>query len=99
MSKAAAEHKAKVSKCALECEVPIIAHFDGKILEDITDGKKSKRDRFAVLVNIGGEFKLLGIPAMDHGSAEAQYDALVALLEEWLAIPDGRALPPTCFMT
>ena len=69
---AASKHRAEVKKCALESNVPIIAHFDGKIMEDITDGNKSKRDRFAVLVNIGGELKLLGIPAMDHGSAEAQ---------------------------
>ena len=36
---------------------------------------------FAVLVNIGGKIKLFGIPAMEHGSAEAQFDALVALLQ------------------
>ena len=65
-----------------------------KIMEDIPDGKKSKR--FAVLVNIGGELELLGISAMDHGSAEAQNKALVAQLVDNDLIDNVRGL---CFDT
>ena len=48
-------------KAAEEALFPIIVHFDGKIVENITDGKKAKRDRFAVSANIDGDIKLLGI--------------------------------------
>ena len=37
-------------------------HFDGKLIQDITNNDKTKKDRFAILVNIDGETKLLGIP-------------------------------------
>jgi len=69
-----------IKKAAKDAKYPIVAHFDGKIIEDITDGKKAKKDRFAVIVNIDGDFKLLGIPAIDHSTGEAQFNALVMKL-------------------
>jgi hypothetical protein len=48
----AAKLKMLVKKAAVKAIFPIIAHFDGKIIEDITNGKKEKRDRFAVSANI-----------------------------------------------
>ena len=51
----------------------ITAHFDGKIVEDITDGKNQKEiGLLSLLVSINGVIKLLGIPAMEHGAS--QYD-------------------------
>ena len=45
-----------------------------------------------MLLNIGGELELLGISAMDHGSAEAQYEALVAQLVDYDLINNVRGL-------
>ena len=67
----AAQHKRGIKRAAEETFFPIIAHFDRKIVEDITDGKKAKRDRFAVFANINGDLKLLGIPAMEHETGAA----------------------------
>ena len=79
--------------------VPIIVHIDGKIIEDNTAEKKTKMDRFAVLDNIAGEIKLLGIPAMEHGSAEAQFDALVAQLHDLVDKVGGQCFDTTATNT
>ena len=77
------KHKDEVRKCIQDAKYPIIGHFDGKILQDITDGTKSKKDRFAVLINADGELKLLGVPAMERGTAESQLEALLTTFEEY----------------
>ena len=96
VSEAAVDHKAEIKECANKAKYPMIADFVGKILKDITDGKKSKKDRFALLVNIDGNLKLLGIPAMTKGTAEAQYRQLVGHLEEYEIIDKVKGL---CFDT
>ena len=96
VSEAAVDHKAEIKECANKAKYPMIADFVGKILKDITDGKKSKKDRFALLVNIDGNLKLLGIPAMTKGTVEAQYRQLVGHLEEYEIIDKVKGL---CFDT
>ena len=71
-----------VKRAAEDALFPIVAHFDGKSIENITDVKKAKRDLFAVSANIDGGIKLLGIPAMEHGAGAAQYDALAKVFED-----------------
>jgi hypothetical protein len=92
----AEQYKKNVKIATAKATFPIIAHFDGKIIEDITEGIKSKRDRFAVSVNIDGKMKLLGIPAIDRGTGQAQYDALVKILDEYGICDDVKGL---CFDT
>ncbi|XP_047141348.1 uncharacterized protein LOC124816271 [Hydra vulgaris] len=92
----AAQHKREVKKAGEKALFPIIAHFDGKIIEDFTNGKKEKRDRFVVSVNIDGDIKLLGIPAMEHGTGAAQYEALNNVLEDYGICDDVKGL---CFDT
>ena len=84
-----------VIRVAKEALFPKIAHFDGKTIENITDGKKAKRDRFAVSASIYGDIKLLGISAMEHGTGAAQCDALAKVLENY-GMCDVRGL---CFDT
>ena len=83
LKKNAEKHKQEVKIASESAIYPIIAHFYGKIIADLIDGKKMKRDRFAVLVNIDGESKLLGIPPMDRGNAEFQYKCLIEILEDY----------------
>ncbi|XP_065676706.1 uncharacterized protein LOC136092415 [Hydra vulgaris] len=92
----AEQYKKNVKIATAKATFPIIAHFNGKIIEDITEGIKSKRDRFAVSVNIDGKMKLLGIPAIDRGTGQAQYDALVKILDEYGICDDVKGL---CFDT
>ena len=40
----AAKHNRRDKRAAEEALFPIIAHSDGKIIKDITNGKKAKRD-------------------------------------------------------
>ena len=79
----AARHKRGVKSVAKEALFPIIVHSDGKVVEDIADGKRAKRDRFAVSANIDVGVKLLGIPAMEHGAGAAQYNALAKVLGDY----------------
>ena len=51
-----------------------------------------KRDRLAILVNIDGEIKLLGIPAIDRGTAQAQFDCLVDVLQQYDLLEDVKGL-------
>ena len=74
----AAQHKGGGKRAAKGVFFQIIAHFDGTIVVDITDGKKAKRDRLAVSSYIDGDIKLLGIPAMEHGTGAAQYEAIAS---------------------
>ena len=70
-----------------------------KLLRIILLKKQTKMDRFAVLDNIAGEIKLLGIPAMEHGSAEAQFDALVAQLHDLVDKVGGLCFDTTATNT
>lgn len=80
ISKAAEAHRNDVIASAQSAKFPIIVHFDGKLIQDITNNDKTKKDRFAILINIDGKIKLLGIPGMESAGAEAQHDCLIDAL-------------------
>ena len=79
----AKKHGEKVKRAAKNSKLPIILHFDGKIIQDITDVIKMKRDQFAVIANIDETFYLLAIPAIESGTGEDQFKALVECCEEY----------------
>jgi len=61
---------------------PLLLHWDGKLLPDIT-GSKETVDRIAVLVTGGGEEMLLGVPKIGSGTGKQQAEACLTTLDEW----------------
>jgi len=61
--------------------VPIVVHWDGKLLPDLTG--KEKVDRLPVILSGGGMCQLIGVPKLAEGTGEAQASAVAHLLDEW----------------
>lgn len=59
----------------------MILHYDSKIVEDITQGKKKSNERLAVSVKIDDEDHLLGIPVCLNSTGECQTAKIIELLE------------------
>ena len=64
-------------------KVPLIVHFDGKMLPDC-DGVKG--DRMPVVVSGKWVEKLLGIPRLPNTSGEQMGRKIVQLLQEWTGV-------------
>lgn len=95
--RARAKHRAATSsnlKSEFTATVPLTAHWDGKLMEDLTS--KEHIDRLPVLISGVGVEQLLGVPKLASGTGEAQAAAVVQLLEEWGIIDRVVAL---CFDT
>ena len=60
---------------------PLIVHWDGKLLPDLTGTKKV--DRLPVLVTSNGESQLLAVPKLPSGTGEAQAQAVFDVLKDW----------------
>lgn len=78
------EHRKRVAH-SLKAEgiknCPIVLHWDGKLMEDLTGWNHI--DRLAVLVS-GPEFeRLLAVPKLSTGTAAAQADAILTCLDQW----------------
>jgi len=74
--------------------VPLVAHFDGKLLRDI-DG--TKRDCLPVVVSGLGIAKLLVIPMLPVGTGTLMGQKVVEFLREWSSVEDH--LTGLCFDT
>jgi len=61
---------------------PLLLHWDGKLLPNIT-GSKETVDRIAVLVTGGGEEMLLGVPKIGRGTGKQQAEACLTTFDEW----------------
>jgi len=61
---------------------PLLLHWDGKLLPDITASKETV-DKIAVLVTGAGEEMLLGVPKIDHDTGKHQAEARLTTLDEW----------------
>ena len=57
-----------------ETDKPLIIHWDGKLLEDITGNEVV--DRLPVLISGSGENQLLGVPKIDHGTGKDSANAV-----------------------
>lgn len=75
------EKIAREIQASFSPDVPLTVHWDGKLLPTLTS--KETVDRLAVLVSGEGTMKLLGVPAMQNGTGEAQAAAVFKLVEEW----------------
>lgn len=68
-------------KQSFTVDIPLIVHWDGKLLPDVTG--TDKVDRLPVLVSGGEMSKLLGVPRLPSGTGKAMADAIVGCLDDW----------------
>src|SRR6218665_2537512 len=74
--------------------VPLVVHWDGKLLQDLTG--KEHVDRLPVLVSGHGVNKLLGVPKLTSGKGENTAAAVYTLLQDWSVADRVKAM---CFDT
>jgi hypothetical protein len=70
-------------KASFDPRVPLILHWDGKILEDFTVPGHKRVDRLPVLVSGKNVVKLLSVPKLDNGRAATMAHAILGTLDEW----------------
>ena len=61
--------------------VPLVVHWDGKIIADSTD--VTAAERLPVLVSGDGVNKLLGVPRLPSGKGNDVATAVISCLEDW----------------
>ena len=61
---------------------PLVVHWDGKLLPDITSVVHENVDRLAILVTGENTEKLLGVPKKSKGTGKAMAEATLASLVE-----------------
>lgn len=78
--KARMEFSANIKE-TFEPTYPLVIHWDGKLLPDITGNKKV--ERLPILVSGNGFEKLLGVPKLTAGTGENMSDAVFDAMEQW----------------
>jgi hypothetical protein len=61
---------------------PLLLHWDGKLLPDISDNKTTV-DRIAILLTGSGQEMLLGVSKIGHGTGKDQAEACLVTLDNW----------------
>jgi hypothetical protein len=91
------EHRAQRSvniKTEFQGNTPLVVHWDGKLIPDLTG--KEKVDRLPVLVSGKGLSQLLTVAKLPSGTGEAQAAAVFGAIEDWGIADSIRAM---CFDT
>src|SRR6218665_847930 len=70
-------------KATFDPVVPLILHWDGKIIEDFTSPGKKKVDRLPILVSGQNVVKLLSVPKLCNGTAVKMSEAVIDCMDEW----------------
>ena len=83
VQKGAKEIRSMIQKKADSTKLPIGLYCDGKLVQELTDGKRLKKDRIAISVRIDDQTELLGIPGTESGTGEAQVELMKPLLEQY----------------
>lgn len=87
-----------VQSAALKAEfqgnVPLVVHWDGKLIADLTS--KEQVDRLPVIVSGKGVSQLLTVAKLISGTGEAQASAVHSAVEDWVITDNIRAM---CFDT
>ena len=63
--------------------VPLILHWDGKIMDDLTDPERGKVDRLPILVSGQDVVKLLSVPKLQDGTAASMAQAITQTIDDW----------------
>lgn len=77
------EHFTSEIKAAFDPVVPLVLHWDGKIMEDLTGPGCKRVDRLRILVSGHDLIKLLSVPKLDDGTAVVMSHAVVDSIDEW----------------
>jgi hypothetical protein len=88
------QQRAKQIKEEFKVGVPLVIHWDGKLLPDLTG--KEKVDRLPVIVSGEGVSQLLAVPKLRTGTGQAQADAVADVVRQWGVAED---LAGMCFDT
>lgn len=78
------QHREKIAQCLkseFKPEVPLTAHWDGKMCEDITGHEIV--DRLPILVSGQGVDQLLGVPKLSRGTGDAIATAVFETIMSW----------------
>jgi len=75
-AKQAAELKAEFNP-----QKPMLLHWDGKLMEDLTGDKKV--DRLPIIVSGSGIEQLLAVPKLPSGTGQAMADAMIEAVTAW----------------
>jgi hypothetical protein len=88
------EKLAKNLKTEFQPTVPLVVHWDGKMLTDLTG--KELVDRLPVVVSGLGVDQLLGVPKLSSGTGDSQATAVTKVLRDWDLVSRVSAM---CFDT
>ena len=75
------EEMARTIKQSFDPETPLVVHWDGKLMRELTT--KEHVDRLPILVSGKGVTQLLHIAKLPSGTGAAMANAVVDALEEW----------------
>jgi len=70
-------------KASFDPVVPLVLHWDGKIMDDFTGPGRERIDRLPVLVSGKNVVKLLAVPKLHDGTAVTMSRAVVEIMDEW----------------
>lgn len=76
--------------------VPLILHWDGKIMDDLTGPERGKVDRLPILISGQDVVKLLSVPKLQDGTAASMAQAITETIDDW-GLQD--AIKGLCFDT
>lgn len=69
---------------------PMVLHWDGKLMEDLTGDEKV--DRLPIIVSGSGTEQLLCIPKLASGTGKAMADAMMDTVSDWGIVDSIKAL-------
>ena len=72
-------------------DVPLVVHWDSKLLPDIS-GKQEKINRLPILVSGQGVERLLNVPKLPNGTGEAMANAVVTAIDNWNLAENIKAM-------
>jgi len=70
-------------KATFDPAVPLILHWDGKIMDDFTGPERGKVDRLPILVSGQDVIKLLSVPKLHDGTAATMTQAITQSIDDW----------------
>ena len=71
-------------KASFEPTVPLILHWDGKIMDDFTAPECKRVDRLPILVSGHDVVKLLSVPKLNDGTAPTMTQQVVECIDDWM---------------
>jgi hypothetical protein len=70
-------------KASFNPAVPLVLHWDGKVMEDYTGSLHGRVDRLPILVSGQNVIKLLAVPKLHDQTAGTMTQSIVETIDEW----------------